>query len=66
MTDEKWFYTYTSGVAHTQSYLVTLKVTTTGREKPEDVLICDDVVSSYTFSKGPTPGSSTVTYRFFE
>ncbi|MDH4847956.1 hypothetical protein E8E71_30035 [Pseudomonas sp. BN605] len=29
-TDEKWVYTYTSGSAHAQSYVVTMKVTTTG------------------------------------
>lgn len=61
-TDEKWIYTYTSGSAHAQSYLVTMKVTTTGTQKTLDVLIRDDVVINYTFSEGPAPGGSTATY----
>ena len=61
-TDEKWIYTYTSGSAHAQSYVVTMKVTTTGTQKTLDVLIRDDVVINYTFSEGPAPGSSTATY----
>lgn len=61
-TDEKWIYTYTSGSAHAQSYVVTMKVTTIGTQKTLDVLIRDDVVINYTFSEGPAPGSSTATY----
>lgn len=61
-TDEKWIYTYTSGSAHAQSYVVTMKVTTTGTQKTLDVLIRDDVVINYTFSEGHAPGSSTATY----
>ena len=36
-TDEKWIYTYTNGSAHAQSYLVTMKVTTTDTQKTLDV-----------------------------
>ncbi|HDS0940095.1 TPA: hypothetical protein QDZ12_003371 [Pseudomonas putida] len=61
-TDEKWVYTYSSGSAHAQSYVVTMKVTTTGTQKTLDVLIRDDVVINYTFSEGSAPGSSTATY----
>ena len=38
-TDEKWIYTYTNGSAHAQSYVVTMKVTTTGTQKSRYVLI---------------------------
>ncbi|MCM8560791.1 hypothetical protein ACLE2W_11745 [Pseudomonas shahriarae] len=60
-TDEKWIYTYTNGSAHAQSYVVTMKVTTTGTQKTFDVLIRNDVVINYTFSEGPAPGSTTAT-----
>lgn len=60
-TDEKWIYTYTNGSAHAQSYVVTMKVTTTGSQKTLDVLIRNDVVINYTFSEGPAPGSTTAT-----
>lgn len=60
-TDEKWIYTYTNGSAHAQSYVVTMKVTTTGTQKTLDVLIRNDVVINYTFSEGPAPGTATAT-----
>jgi hypothetical protein len=60
-TDEKWIYTYTNGSAHAQSYVVTMKVTTTGTQKTLDVLIRNDVVINYTFSEGLAPGSTTAT-----
>ena len=60
-TDEKWIYTYTNGSAHAQSYVVTMKVTTTGTQKTLDVLIRNDVVINYTFSEGPAPGATTAT-----
>lgn len=60
-TDEKWVYTYTNGSAHAQSYVVTMKVTTTGTQKTLDVLIRNDVVINYTFSEGPAPGATTAT-----
>jgi outer membrane protein assembly factor BamE (lipoprotein component of BamABCDE complex) len=61
-TDEKWVYTYTNGSAHAQSYVVTMKVTTTGTQKTLDVLIRHDVVINYTFSEGPAPGTTTATH----
>jgi len=60
-TDEKWVYTYTNGSAHAQSYVVTMKVTTTGTQKTLDVLIRNDVVINYTYSEGPAPGTTTAT-----
>ncbi|AZC26650.1 hypothetical protein [Pseudomonas sessilinigenes] len=60
-TDEKWIYTYTNGSAHAQSYVVTMKVTTTGTQKTLDVLIRNNVVINYTFSEGPAPGITTAT-----
>ncbi len=60
-TDEKWIYTYTNGSARAQSYVVTMKVTTTGIQKTLDVLIRNDVVINYTFSEGPAPGTTTAT-----
>lgn len=60
-TDEKWIYTYTNGSAHAQSYVVTMRVTTTGTQKTLDVLIRNDVVINYTFSEGPAPGTTTAT-----
>ena len=60
-TDEKWVYTYTNGSAHAQSYVVTMKVTTTGTQKTLDVLIRNDLVINYTFSEGPAPGATTAT-----
>ncbi|MDU9389294.1 hypothetical protein [Pseudomonas sp. zfem002] len=61
-TDEKWLYTYTNSSAHAQSYVVTMKATTTGTQKTLDVLIRNDVVINYTFSEGSAPGTSTATY----
>lgn len=61
-TDEKWIYMYTSGSAHAQSYVVTMKVNTTGMQKTLDLLIRNDVVINYTFREGPAPGTNTATY----
>ncbi|MDN3224588.1 hypothetical protein [Pseudomonas nunensis] len=58
-TDEKWVYTYANGSAHAQSYVVTMKVTTTGTQKTLDVLMRNDTVINYTFTEGAAPGSST-------
>ncbi|MBV7513649.1 hypothetical protein [Pseudomonas sp. PDM25] len=60
-TDEKWVYTYATGSAHAQSYVVTMKVTTTGTQKALDVLMRDDVVINYTFTEGAAPSNSTST-----
>jgi len=58
-TDEKWVYTYTNGSAHAQSYVVTMKVTTTGTQKTLDVLIRNDVVLNYTYTEGPSASNTT-------
>lgn len=60
-TDEKWVYTYANGSAHAQSYVVTMKVTTTGTQKTLDVLMRNGTVINYTFTDGPAPGSTTAT-----
>lgn len=57
-TDEKWVYTYANGSAHAQSYIVTMKVTTTGTQKTLDVLIRNDTVINFTFNEGQNPYSS--------
>ena len=57
-TDEKWVYTYAYGSAHAQSYIVTMKVTTSGTQKTLDVLIRDDIVINFTFNEGQNPYSS--------
>ena len=57
-TDEKWVYTYANGSAHAQSYIVTMKVTTTGTQKTLDVLIRNDTVINFTFNEGQSPYSS--------
>ena len=58
-TDEKWVYTYANGSAHAQSYLVTMKVTTTGTQKTLDLLIRNDTVINFTFNEGQNPYNST-------
>ncbi|WP_458368640.1 hypothetical protein [Pseudomonas mandelii] len=60
-TDEKWVYTYSNGSAHAQSYVVTMKITTTGTQKTLDVLMRNDIVINYTFTDGPAPGSNITT-----
>ena len=57
-TDEKWVYTYANCSAHAQSYIVTMKVTTTGTQKTLDVLIRNDTVINFTFNEGQSPYSS--------
>ncbi len=58
--EEKWIYTYSSGTASAQSYLVTTKVETTGSQKTLDILLKDGVVINYTFTENSNPyGSST-------
>jgi outer membrane protein assembly factor BamE (lipoprotein component of BamABCDE complex) len=60
-TDEKWVYTYINGSAHAQSYIFTMKVTNAGTQKTLDVLIRNNAVINYTFTEGPSPGSSIAT-----
>jgi outer membrane protein assembly factor BamE (lipoprotein component of BamABCDE complex) len=58
-TDEKWVYTYANGSAHAQSYIVTMKVTTTGTQKTLEVLIRNGTVINFTFNEGQNPYNST-------
>lgn len=57
---EKWLYTYSSGTAKAQSYIVTMQVETTGEQKTLDVLLKNGVVVNFTFTEGKTPYSTTV------
>lgn len=57
-TEEKWTYSYGSGSAHAQSYLVTMSVKTTGTQKTLDVLIGNGVVTNYAYTEGPGPAAS--------
>jgi hypothetical protein len=54
-TDEKWIYIYSNGTAKAQSYIVTMKVETTGTQKTLDVLITDGVVSNFTYTEKDNP-----------
>lgn len=56
--EEKWIYTYSSGTASAQSYLVTTKVETTGHQKMLDILLKDGVVINFTFTEGSGPYGS--------
>lgn len=47
---EKWLYSYSSGVATARNYVVTNKVETTGNQKTLDLLIQDGVVLNFTYS----------------
>lgn len=52
-TEEKWLYTHSSGTASAQSYVFTMKVETTGRQKMLDILLKNGVVTNFTFTDGP-------------
>lgn len=52
-TEEKWLYTYSSGTASAQSYVFTMKVESTGRQKTLDILLKNGVVTNFTFTDGP-------------
>jgi hypothetical protein len=54
-TDEKWIYMYSKGTAKAQSYIVTMKVETTGTQKTLDVLITDGVVSNFAYTEKDNP-----------
>lgn len=58
--EEKWIYTYTNGKAKAQSYVVTMKVETTGTQKMLDVLLKNGVVVNYTFSEGQNPYTTRI------
>ncbi|MFZ2540775.1 MAG: hypothetical protein WAW75_03255 [Gallionella sp.] len=54
-TEEKWLYTHSSGSAHAQSFVFTMKVETTGQQKTLDILLKGSIVTNYTFTEGPSP-----------
>lgn len=54
-SQEKWIYMYTSGKSKAQSYIVTMKVESTGSSKMLDVLIENGVVVNHTFTEGENP-----------
>ena len=54
-TDEKWIYMYSNGTAKAQSYVVTMKVKTTGIQKTLDVLIINGVVANFAYTEGQNP-----------
>ena len=58
--EEKWIYMYSSGTAKAQSYVFTMKVESTGRQKMLDILLRDGIVTNYTYNEGPMPGSLNV------
>jgi len=56
-TGEKWIYTYFSGTASAQSYVVTMNVESTGMQKTLDILIEDGVVTNFTYTESPMPNT---------
>jgi len=54
-TEEKWVYSYYSGTASAQSYLLTTKVETTGQNKMLDVLLKNGTVTNFAYSDSPMP-----------
>jgi hypothetical protein len=58
--EEKWIYMYSSGTVKAQSYVLTMKVESTGQQKMLDILLRDGIVVNYTYNEGPMPGSLSV------
>lgn len=54
-TEEKWIYTYTSGTAKAQSYVLTTKVESTGQQKMLDVLLKNGIVTNFAYTEGAVP-----------
>jgi outer membrane protein assembly factor BamE (lipoprotein component of BamABCDE complex) len=54
-TDQKWIYMHSEGTTKAQSYIVTMDVTTTGKQKMLDILITDGVVANFAFTEGQNP-----------
>ena len=52
-TEEKWIYTYGSGTATAQSYVLTTKVESKGNQKTLDVLLKNGIVTNFSFAEGP-------------
>jgi len=59
-TEEKWIYTYSSGTATAQSYVLTMKVESKGNQKTLDVLLKNGIVTNFTFTEGPGPATFTM------
>ena len=53
--DEKWMYMYSKGTAKAQSYVITMKVETTGTQKMLDVLIKNGVVINFAYTEKDNP-----------
>jgi hypothetical protein len=51
-SEEKWTYTYSSGVTSAQSYIITMKVRTMGQHKTLDVLLKNGKVTNFTYNEG--------------
>ncbi|WP_423186774.1 outer membrane protein assembly factor BamE domain-containing protein [Alishewanella sp. d11] len=58
-TQEKWIYTYINTTAKAQSYVVTMKVDSTGIQQTLDLLIENGVVLNHTFVNGEIPKIKT-------
>jgi outer membrane protein assembly factor BamE (lipoprotein component of BamABCDE complex) len=54
-TDQKWIYMHSEGTTKAQSYIVTMDVKTTGKQKMLDILITDGVVANFAFTEGQSP-----------
>jgi len=54
-TEEKWLYMHSAGTASAQSYVVTMKVQTTGYQKMLDILIKNGIVTNFAYTEGPAP-----------
>jgi outer membrane protein assembly factor BamE (lipoprotein component of BamABCDE complex) len=54
-TDQKWIYMHSEGTTKAQSYIVTMDVKTTGKQKMLDILITDGVVANFAFTEGQNP-----------
>ena len=61
-SEVKWTYTYASGTAKAQSFVLTTKVETTGTQKTLDVLVKNDLVVNYSYTENQNPYSSTTGY----
>jgi hypothetical protein len=49
--EEKWTYTYSTGVTSAQSYIITMKEKTMGRHKTLDVLLKNGKVTNFTYNE---------------
>lgn len=56
---EKWIYTFISGKAKVQHYVVTSNIESSGVQKTLDILIQDGVVINYTYNEKDNPSNIT-------